>query len=105
MSRMTRRGFLAVLPSSIGAFVPRRNAFTEQFAMRSSLAKANDRSQAAPIEGPVAKTNAGKIRGFIDDDIHVFKRISYGADTAPRRFMKPIPPEPWSGCQRARKSE
>lgn len=45
---MPRRGFLGVLASSIAAFVPRRNASMEQFAMRSSSAKANDRSQVLP---------------------------------------------------------
>jgi hypothetical protein len=49
---------------------------------------------AAVPDGPVATTGAGTVRGFIDKEIHVFKGIFYGADTAPRRFMAPIPPQP-----------
>jgi para-nitrobenzyl esterase len=65
-----------------------------------SIAKAIAASGPA-VEGPVAATNAGKIRGFMDRGIHVFKGIPYGADTAPRRFMAPIPPEPWTGIRLA----
>jgi len=50
---------------------------------------------------PVAKTNSGKVRGYVDKNINVFKGIPYGADTAPRRFMAPIGPEPWKGIRPA----
>jgi para-nitrobenzyl esterase len=46
---------------------------------------------------PVAKTAAGKIRGFVDNGINVFKGVRYGADTAARRFQPPVPPAPWTG--------
>ena len=47
-------------------------------------------------QSPVATTRSGKVRGYIDNGINVFKGIRYGADTSPRRFMPPLPPETWS---------
>jgi len=52
-------------------------------------------------EGPVASTTAGRVRGFIDREINVFKGIPYGDDTAPRRFKAALPPKPWTGTRNA----
>jgi para-nitrobenzyl esterase len=46
---------------------------------------------------PIAATRHGKVRGFVEAGVNVFKGIRYGADTAPRRFLPPIEPTPWSG--------
>jgi para-nitrobenzyl esterase len=46
-------------------------------------------------QDPVAPTTSGPVRGFIEDGVSIFKGIRYGADTASRRFMPPIPPLPW----------
>src|ERR1051325_2809051 len=48
-------------------------------------------------EAPVATTKYGKIRGYAEDGINVFKGVRYGADTSQRRFMPPLPPEKWTG--------
>jgi len=52
-------------------------------------------------EPPVAATQAGKVRGFEEDGVLVFKGIRYGADTASTRFMAPKPPAPWSDVKDA----
>ena len=44
----------------------------------------------------IAKTEYGKVRGFILRGIHQFRGIPYGADTGGKnRFMPPQKPEPW----------
>jgi para-nitrobenzyl esterase len=45
----------------------------------------------------VAATRAGKVRGLVNQGVHCFKGVRYGADTEPRRFMPPLAPTPWNG--------
>lgn len=52
-------------------------------------------------ESPVATTVYGKIRGYVDDGINVFKGVPYGADTSARRFMAPVVPDKWEGIREA----
>ncbi|WP_334163045.1 carboxylesterase/lipase family protein [Phenylobacterium sp.] len=46
---------------------------------------------------PVARTSAGRVRGYLDGGVTVFRGVRYGADTGPRRFQPPVPPAPWRG--------
>src|SRR5947207_14481115 len=52
-------------------------------------------------DAPVASTKAGKVRGYVENGIHVFKGIPYGDDTAKRRFMAPLPAKSWTGIRDA----
>ncbi|MDR3792556.1 MAG: carboxylesterase family protein [Terracidiphilus sp.] len=65
-----------------------------------AAALAARRSLALPYE-PVASLVSGRVRGALDHGLIVFKGIPYGADTAPHRFMPPLPPTPWTGVRDA----
>jgi len=69
------------------------NAAAERSLQPTNVAQTPSTS---PTIDPVATTQAGQVRGFIEDDILVFKGIRYGSDTATTRFAAPNPPEPWT---------
>lgn len=48
-----------------------------------------------PLGAPV-DTAAGKIRGFVDRGVHVFRGIPYGVA---ERFKAAVPPTPWTGVR------
>src|SRR6185369_13253691 len=52
-------------------------------------------------EAPVARTTAGRVRGYLDDGICAFRGIRYGATTAGRRFQSPLAPDPWTDVREA----
>jgi para-nitrobenzyl esterase len=65
-----------------------------------------DNTPAAPVAvqpdaNPVVATKYGKVKGFVEDSIAVFKGVRYGADTATTRFQAPRAPEPWTDVKDA----
>ena len=56
----------------------------------------------ADSAGSIVQTSAGKLRGAIEDKMHVFKGVPYGASTAGAgRFMPPARVQPWTGVRDA----
>jgi para-nitrobenzyl esterase len=59
-------------------------------------------SAAGKSPAPIAKTTAGRIRGFNNGPVKVFRGVPYGASTAgANRWLPPKPPAPWTGVRDA----
>jgi len=54
------------------------------------------------VQDSIVSTTGGKVRGRVDNGIHVFKGIPYGAPTGgARRFRAPEPVDAWTGIRDA----
>src|SRR5580765_3254796 len=72
----------------------------------STPAKASDSTKAGVHQDPggcstprsaIAKTQYGKVRGFLDGGVLTFKGVPYGATTAgENRWLPAKPPTPWT---------
>lgn len=55
-----------------------------------------------PTDPLVARTQAGLVRGALEDGVRVFKGVPYGGSTAgAQRFKPPTPPTSWQGVRDA----
>src|SRR5215469_1996990 len=54
------------------------------------------------MSSPVATTRSGAVRGTVEQDVVTFRGIPYAAPPVGyRRFVAPLPPEPWDGVREA----
>ena len=65
------------------------------------LAAAAPALAASRIERTAARSRSGRILGTRNGDLHVFRGIRYGADTAAHRFQPPQREAPWRGAREA----
>ncbi|WP_310152492.1 carboxylesterase/lipase family protein [Luteimonas sp. 3794] len=49
----------------------------------------------------IARTRSGQIGGQVEDGVHVFRGVPYGADTAPRRWQPALQEMRWRGVRDA----
>ncbi|MDP3738324.1 MAG: carboxylesterase/lipase family protein [Hyphomonadaceae bacterium] len=67
-----------------------------------ALAACEEKPTASAVSvDPIVETKHGKVKGFVEDGVTVFKGVRYGADTATTRFQPPKAPEAWTDTKDA----
>lgn len=78
-----------------------RRVFLQQTALIGAATSAPLLLATAGEAATLAKTRSGRVAGYRDHGVHVFKGIPYGADTAPRRFRPALQESAWRGVRDA----
>src|SRR6185436_12643208 len=91
---MNRRDLLRLSTAAgVGAVMPTSGVFA---AMQRGPAAASAGTCSTP-RSAVAKTQYGKVRGYVEDGVLNFKGVPYGATTAgENRWLPAKPPAPWN---------
>lgn len=56
--------------------------------------------ETGPAGEPIVEIASGRVQGYLEEGVKVFKGIPYGASTAGQgRFRPPQPPKPWAGVK------
>src|SRR6187399_3379080 len=94
-STLNRRQLLGISAAAgLGAVLPRAGAA----AQRSKPVAAEAAGNCSTPRTAVAKTQYGKVRGYIEDGVLAFKGVPYGASTGgENRWLPAKPPAPWDG--------
>lgn len=78
-----------------------RRVFLQQAALIGAATSAPRLLATAGEATTLAKTRSGRVAGYRDHGMQVFKGIRYGADTAPRRFRPALQESAWRGVRDA----
>lgn len=98
MKRVAAAGVSASIAASSAAAVPGRPGVDG-----GSHSDRRGGTVRAGADIAIARTAAGRVAGYVQDDIFTFKGIPYGADTGgTNRFRPPQPVPAWTGVRSAR---
>jgi para-nitrobenzyl esterase len=78
-----------------------RRTFLQQVALIGAATSTPLSLAVAGEAATLARTRSGRVAGYRDHGVHVFKGIPYGADTAPRRFRPALRESAWRGVRDA----